>query len=391
MNQTHPQRIFDGPRPARVEEQEELITMINLVFRSLVGRELTIGLDWPHVYAPQNLANVTVISDHTNEDGSRNERGKLVASTGVWACDVVIGAVKLRVGGINCVTCLPEYRRHGLGSQVMLSAHQIMSDLGCQVGLLGAAYTNWYRRLEWEEAGAMRSYRFNRGNIALLPPLASGVQMRFTTIEDEAALAQALALYQEARLGATRTLAAFHQLATAKRAERLVLAESTTGESAAAGYLLLRDHIVQEWAGAAATVAGLVRATFEALDDPNANTTPAGPEFNSVHNPLRNLTVETPGLPHPLPQLFDGLRIPNNAGNLGMLYLVDPQGVLDAYGLASLQLRQEGDRFVIDDGSMTLDCDRRQLTKLFFGPEKFSAIAGDRFPLPFWQWTMEKV
>ena len=59
---------FEGPRPARLEERDDLIAMINYVFRVSVGREPTIGTDWSHVYAPANLANVSVVVERNQND-----------------------------------------------------------------------------------------------------------------------------------------------------------------------------------------------------------------------------------------------------------------------------------------------------------------------------------
>lgn len=375
---------LDGPRPARSDELDALIAMLNHVFRTSVGREPTVASDWAHVFAPDNLANIMVVSDG----------GKPVASTGVWACDVVMGDGQLRVGGINLVGTLPEYRRFGLGSQVMAAAHQTMRRLGCQVGLLSTGITNWYRRMGWEEAGSVRSYRLNRGNIATLPLLPAATTVRTVHLGspvqgDADVVAAIVALHARQRMGATRTVERFRQLAMARQVEHVVLAENEGGPVA---YLLLHDHAVVEWAGEARVVAGLVRATFEASDDPTASTSTRAHDGGSVS--LRAMTLRAPGFPHPLVELLDEVRLPYHTDYLGMLYLVDPQAILDAYGLTSVQLRAEGSEFVLRDSGgsgVGVRFDQRQLTKLFFGPERVSNFAADRFPLPFWQWGLEKV
>jgi hypothetical protein len=279
-----------------------------------------------------------------------------------------------------------------------------MRELGCQVGLLSTGITNWYRRLGWEEAGIPRAYRLNRGNIGLLPLLRPGVTMRLVECRDEG-IDQALApesaaelvrLQHNERLGATRTVAGFCQLATARQVERVVLAEAA---GAPVAYLLLRENMVVEWAGAAEDVVALARATFETLDDPATSTTQRGHDGAPLF--LRTLMFQGSGWHHPVMNLFNARRIPYSVEYLGMLYLVDPQAILDAYAradarLASVQLaqpdnEQAGDRFVLRCGDTTLTLDRRLLTKLFFGPERVSDGTGDLFPLPFWQWSLERV
>lgn len=376
---------LEGPRPARAEERDDLIEMINYIFRTSRGLEPTIGIDWPHVYEPENFANVRVVFDPAN-----GEKGKLVASTAVWTSDVTIGDRSLRVGGINCVGTLPEYRQHGLGSQVMAAAHQVMADLGCHVGLLSTGIANWYRRLGWEEAGMRRDYHFNRGNIMLLPPLAAGLRLRLVNVadllHDDVEVARLLSLYHAASMGAARTPARFRQLIIARRGERAALAESASG---AVAYLLLREQQIIEWAGAAEQVAGLVRACFEALDDHSASTTQRAADNRPAS--LRRLTLTTPGWPHPLVNLLDQRRIPFAQEYLGMLYLVNPQAILDAYGLSFLRLENSSEDYLLRDSTAEIRLNRRQLTKFIFGPERVSEMAAGHFPLPFWQWPIEMV
>jgi predicted acetyltransferase len=401
---------LDGPRPAHLDERDELLAMVNDVFRVSVGRAPTIASDWPHVYAPQNLANVLVVTDR-----AAGAAGKIVASTGVWASDVVIGDVRLRVGGINCVGTLPDYRRHGLGSLVMAAAQQRMRDLGCQVGLLGTGIMNWYRRMGWEDGGMQRAYRLNRGNIGLLPPLRAELKSHSVPLNQEESapaddlLGRLVQLHHDQRMGALRDVARFRQLLTARRIERIVWAESKTeGAGVPLAYVLLHEHEVVEWAGAAGDVAGLVRATFEALDDPTASTSRRIPDTptttlagsaNREPRPLRTLLLDTPGWQHPLVNLLDAARIPYESDYVGMLYVVEPQAILDAYGLAEVRVEtaeevagESGNvRFRLTAGEDHITLDRRQLTKLFFGPERISDVAAKHFPLPFWQWGLERV
>jgi ribosomal protein S18 acetylase RimI-like enzyme len=374
---------FDGPRPARVEERDELIAMVNLVFRTLAGREPTIGIDWAHVYDPANLANVMVVCDQE----------RVVASTGLWTNEVALGDARLLVGGINCVGTLPDYRRHGLGSSVVEAAQARMRDLGCHVGLLVTGISSWYRRLGWDDAGLVHSYSLNRGNIALLPRLPATVHVRLveTGQDGDAGVAREVAgevvrLHNEQRMGALRTVEQFRQLLAAKGNPRLLLAES---EGVLLAYLLVRENSLLEWVGSAENVAGLVRACFEMLDDPQASTSERSNEAGPIA--LRNLTLSTPGWQQPLVARLDALRIPYSSSYLGMMYVVDPRAVLDAFGLSAIGVSAEGEAFNLTYQGERVTLHRSQLAKLFFGPERVSPFAAELLPLPFWQWNLEKV
>jgi hypothetical protein len=270
-----------------------------------------------------------------------------------------------------------------------------MRALGCHVGLLVTGIMNWYRRLGWEEAGSLRSYRLNRGNIRLLPALSTGVSYRFAEAGDDKAsgdkvsdevAAEVVRLRNQDRLGATRTVEGFRQLYTARRSPQILLAESG-GE--AISYLLVRDNFVIEWGGNAQSVAGLVRSYFEASDDPALSTS----QRNDAGRPiiLPNLSLITPAWPHPLVTMLDAVRIPYATEYLGMMYVVDPRPILDAYGLSALDVEAVGDEFILHYEGEAVKLTRNQLAKLFFGPERISNFAAHLFPLPFWQWLLEKV
>ena len=79
-----------------------------------------------------------------------------------------------------------------------------------------------------------------------------------------------------------------------------------------------------------------------------------------------------------------------------MLLLIDPQGVLDAYGVdrAALEitpLDEAAGTFTVRVGTEVLTLDRGQLTKLLFGPERLVQGTEGLLPLPFWQWRLEQV
>lgn len=377
---------LEGPRRARLAERDELLAMIDYIFRTSVGRPPSIGRDWAHVYTPENLGNVAVIRDPA--------AGKLVASTGVWACDVVVGEARVRVGGINTVGTLPDYRTRGLGSQVVLAAHEIMRDLGCHVGLLSTGIADWYRRMGWEEAGEERSYRMDGAALEQLPTLAAGESMRvvaWPSDEAEQLLDDVLRVYHAARLGAPRTLEGLRMRLTARRIQQIVAAER---DGQLAAYLFVLDNEVVEWAGPAATVAGLVRAYYEGVA---AGT--VAPTGDDTTEPA----LITPGEPHPLVTRLDAAGIAYSRSHLGMLYLVDPQAVLTAYGINAIQADPAGEemftlRSTGADASRRITLDRKALTRLFFGPVDASDDAKAAqdlfpglFPLPFWQWYLEMV
>jgi len=369
----HASAYLDGPRAARPDERGELLALLNDIHRAGKGLPPTIATDWPHIYDPDNLDNVIVVSDGDT----------IIASVGLWVNDVALGAARLRVGGINCLATRPEYRRRGLGAGVMQAAHARMVELGCHVGLLGTQIVEWYRRLGWERAGCARSYLFDRGNIGLLPDLPEGTELR---VAGEDALPEVIRLRHADRLGGLRSKETFARIYRARGAPDVVLAER---KSEAQACLLARKGSVIEWGGPVETVAALLRAWFERCDDPAASTSERDASFRVAHRP--EMTLSAPAAGQALVEALDGLGIPFSAGYAGMMYIADPRGLLDAFGLEDIAVAAEEERFTLTRGKDSVTLDRRALAKLLFGPERVSPFAADVLPLPFWQWPLEHV
>lgn len=363
---------LEGPRPARLDERTAVLDLVNYVFRTSVGREPTIETDWPHVYAPDNLHNVFVIAS-----GER-----LVASAGLWCNDIRLGDITLRVGGINCVGTLPAYRRLGLGERLMRAAQARMVDLGCHVGLLSTDIANWYRAFGWERAGIVHTYRFDRANIGLLPLLPETVHCR-PAGDDE--LPRLVDLHNSGALGAVRTPALW-RLLLSRKPSSIFVAERDHAPSA---YVLLHDNQIIDWAGSAADVAGLARACFDRLDDPSLSTSGRAGDGHALSR--QQLTVVTPAVGHPLTALLAQLGIPVQVDYAGMLYLAAPGAILRAFGHHAIQVQEDTASFTLWRGREHTELNRNQLAKLFFGPERVIHFAEDVFPLPFWQWRLERV
>jgi ribosomal protein S18 acetylase RimI-like enzyme len=369
---TGDEAMFSGPRPARPEDLPAVIELLDLVFRVSRGNPPSVGGDWAHVYCAANAPNVLIVT----------AGAKVVASTGIWISDVELGPVRLRVGGINCVATLPEFRKHGLGMSVMKACHKRMLAQRCQVGLLNTGIANWYRRLGWELAGSSRTYRVNRGNVGLLPDLPAEA-----AVEDgRNALEEILALHHARKWGAVRTAESFTMRLKARKVADVLLVRQ--GGRALAYLLAYGPHIV-EWAGPAQIVAGLVKAWFRRLDNPSASTSGRKSEKDPV--PLTSVMLLTPAGGDPLVEMLEKLRITSDLNYTDMIRLLDPQGVLQAYGHGDISLSEYADTFTLRRADQTATLDRLTLTKLFFGPERVSDFAADVFPLPFWQWPLERV
>jgi hypothetical protein len=75
----------------------------------------------------------------------------------------------------------------------------------------------------------------------------------------------------------------------------------------------------------------------------------------------------------------------------GMLYIIDPRGILEAFELDEISVMETEGRFTLTRGEGSVCVSRQELAKLLFGPEPISDFARDVLPLPFWEWPIEHV
>jgi hypothetical protein len=188
------------------------------------------------------------------------------------------------------------------------------------------------------------------------------------------------------RLGAVRSVEQTRALIRARGTGNLILA--SWGDSVRA-YLLARQRKIIEWGGPADVVAGLLRAFYQASDDLAASTSTRDEKFRPILQ--EEMTVVTPASGHALVCLLEELGIPRSVHYLGMVYIFDPERILDAYNICGIGVSGQGPDFTLTRGGDSITLDRNGLGKLFFGPEKVAGFASDLFPLPLWQWQLDRV
>jgi hypothetical protein len=255
------------------------------------------------------------------------------------------------------------------------------------LGLLSTGISNWYRGLGWEDAGYACSARLNRGNIGLFPRLPDEVTVEAAEPGDDVGLlAEVLAVHDADRLGGVRSPALFATLLRARGQHQLLLARRA---GALVAYLIIRGSSVVEWGGEADALRGLVRAWYERCDDPAASTSTRDEQWRAVLHD--ELSIATPRTGHPFADWLAHVGFTGGRYYHCMFYPIDPAALLAAYGLDDLTVAQVGEEFVLSDGATTVQLHRRHLAKLLFGPERVSDFGGDRFPLPFYQWSLEHV
>ncbi|MDP6779561.1 MAG: GNAT family N-acetyltransferase [Candidatus Latescibacteria bacterium] len=366
---------IEGPRACGPYELASVLDLVNLVHRTLWAEpggavpRPTIGFDYPHVYATTNLDNIRVFT----------HRGRVVSSVGIYPNTVRTPLGEVSVGGISTLATHPDYRRYGLGTQVMEDAHRKMMEDGHHIGLLTTRVHDFYRKLGWESAGRQLSFTFDRGNIDVL-----GDAGDLEVAEDWISIVDALNdLHLGEPVTSLRDPAAFRLLM--ERKARRIFVGLRNGKGAA--YTAVRGTSVVEHAGALDDVIALLRCVFAELDDPKVATSERPPGKRATIE----MQVTAPDADDGLAGLLMSKGVPHSLDYLGMIRVLDPVGLFEALGVGGtdVQASDDGWRLTWDEHSRNFSA--RDLARLIFGPERIAPPTPEGLPIAFYQWTADLV
>ena len=139
--------MIDGPRACRASEFEEVIALINQVFR--VGTNQDIRTDYPLVFNPSKMEYMRILKVD----------GKVVAHVPVWQREAVVGEDRLRIGIISPTVTHPDYRRRGYATLCLQDCIRIMEEEDCPLSVLWTleATFPFYQQSGWEAVGSQGS------------------------------------------------------------------------------------------------------------------------------------------------------------------------------------------------------------------------------------------
>ena len=145
--------MIDGPRACQASEFEEVITLINQVFRA--GTNQDIRTDYPLVFNHAKMEYMRILKVD----------GVVVAHVPVWLREAVVGEDRLRIGIISPTVTHPDYRRRGYATRCLRDCIRIMEEEGVPVSVLWTleATFPFYQQSGWEAVGSQgRLYRLRR-------------------------------------------------------------------------------------------------------------------------------------------------------------------------------------------------------------------------------------
>ncbi len=148
---------MEGPRPAKKEEFDELMILLDQVFKP--GGERSLRDEFPHVYINQEkmLKNMIIVK----------ENGQVVSHASIIPLKVFVSESVLEVGGIGGVATKAKYRRRGFASRILNYCISRMKEYGFDISILWGL-RDCYRRLGWELGGREYIYTLTKRSIPLL-------------------------------------------------------------------------------------------------------------------------------------------------------------------------------------------------------------------------------
>ena len=150
--------MIDGPRACRASEFEEVIALINQVFRA--GTNQDIRTDYPLVFNHAKMEHMRILKMD----------GVVVAHVPVWLREAVVGEDRVRIGIISPTVTHPDYRRRGYATRCLRDCIRIMEEEGVPVSVLWTleATFPFYQQSGWEAVGSQGSlYRLRPEEHAL--------------------------------------------------------------------------------------------------------------------------------------------------------------------------------------------------------------------------------
>ncbi len=344
----------DGPRGGTWYEFGEILDFLNFVFRSSVGRKPSIGGDYPHLYNERNVHNFRHI----------RVNGRVISNVSIYPARVQWGDAVLKIGGIGGVATDPDYRKHGYAGTILAHCLEYMDrELDCDLSILWTGIPDYYRRWGWEHAGQNWTFFIDRTTITYLPVAPTGEVLTDTL--DPRVIQAVESLHAARRAGVVRDRELTEVLLNIRTRVRCAVLMDGETPVAYIVYSPGEQIDVKDFGGDGSAVLGLLRVVFAQC----------GARTAQIHTPAQDQSVAP---------LFIERGFAVRANYAGMLAVLKPQRILEAYGIRDVTVRPEGDGWQIQTSTASVFLRKPDLVKLLFGPERPPEIGHSKLPLPFY-------
>ena len=375
--------IMEGPRGTKKEEFNQVIKLVNYVFRESSNRPSNMEKWYPLLFNDDNLENMRIIW----------QDDRPVSHLAISESEMAIYGCKTKIGSIGAVCTHPEYRKRGFASLLLEDGMKKMNEDGADI-LLVSGELSLYKRAGCVEAGRVHKFRISGSDLQ-----SFDTQKVKVFPYEERSLENIVQVYQKEAVRFLRSLEDFKRILTAGAAmdrEAEILTVHRANEFL--GYLAIqipgekkgeaRIGQVVEYSGTRGAIIDAVRCVFEryTLQELTFNVHFHDSELIYLLN-QKNLT----SLIENIPSLIKIINFPRLMHRLGP-YIEERLG---RKKIDSIKFEQQGDRASISINQEQFNTDTRRLTQIVLGrydkrekemmPKEGEArkVLVDIFPLPF--------
>jgi predicted acetyltransferase len=128
--------IMEGPRAAKREELDQVIGLINSVFRTGAGMDPTMGEEFPLLLSQYNMDNMRIMLD--------NEMP--VASVNYYPNTILVEGSAINVASIGAVCTHPDYRGKGLSTTLLEDVENKAGNEGVDLLLVSGSLNIYIKR-----------------------------------------------------------------------------------------------------------------------------------------------------------------------------------------------------------------------------------------------------
>lgn len=363
---------MEGPRPPFENEYSKVINFVSNSLRP--NYQWNISEEYPTAFNLANLNNIRVMFDDS----------EVVSHALIKPLLVKTPLLILKVAGIGSVVTANSHRQQGLSRKVLEDCLKTAEAQGCDIALLWTDIPDFYRKFQFELAGADNHFIINKPLPTTAPPL------RFVTGPQVSAEA-ILNLYQRHTVTTLRTADEIRKFLkipntnvyTAWHANNQLAAYAIEGKGADLG-----GHI-HEWGGN-------LPELFALLNYVRSST-------------QKNLSLIAPAHAQNLTRQLDSNGIPKQENFLGMIRILRTDLLCSKIKKASRDLgmddfifERQGSQYYIGRPGHIFKTDSLvDLTRLIFGPWQPKdiynfdadslALLNKIFPVQMWMWGWDSV
>jgi len=374
---------MEMPRGTRKEEFNQVIKLVNYVFRESSNGPSNMEKWFPLLFNDDNLENMRIIW----------QDDRPVSHLGISESEIAIYGCKTKIGSIGSVCTHPEYRKRGFASLLLEDGIKKMDKDGIDIALVSGG-RNLYERAGCVEAGRVHKFRICGNDLKSFDTQKVKV---FPYREEN--LENIVQVYQKEAVRFFRPLEDFKRILTAGVAmdrEAEILTVHRADEFL--GYLAIqipgekkgeaRIGQVVEYSGTRGAIIDAVRCVFEryTLQELSFNVPFHDSEFIYLLN-QKNVA----SLMENMPGVIKIISFPRLMHRLGP-YIEERLG---RKKIDSIKFEQQGDRASISINQEQFNTDARGLTQIVLGrydkkekeivPKEgeIGKVLADIFPLPF--------